>query len=63
MGKFHGWQSVKVINENSDNFDRAGYVVRVETSGDKEAVFVQLDANATQEAALVTFEPSELAGL
>lgn len=59
MNTFQAWASVKVINEQSEHFDRAGVVLREEGAG----VVVRLDATADKEGTVVNFALAELRGL
>lgn len=59
MSTFQAWASVKVINEQSEHFDRAGVVLREEGAG----LVVRLDATAELPGAVVNFALAELRGL
>lgn len=59
MSTFQAWASVKVINEQSEYFDRAGVVLREEGAG----LVVRLDATADKAGEVVNFALAELRGL
>lgn len=55
------WQNVKVTNEKSAHFGRAGRVVRVEGPQGSELVMAELDADGVNAQEVDIFAPSELA--
>lgn len=56
---FQTWQGVKVTNEESAHFGKAGTVMRTEKRGDLQLVQVRLDLDGTTEP----FDVSELMAL
>lgn len=60
---FQAWASIKVTNEESTYFGRAGTVLRTERQGDTAQIVVTLDADAVNDSAVVNFEASELVQL
>lgn len=59
MNEFASWASVKVINDQSEHFGRAGVVVRKESNG----YAVRLDATSDKAEVIVNFAPAEISGL
>jgi hypothetical protein len=54
---FNPWQSVKVVNDRSEFFGRAGIVIREESKG----IIVQLDETPDGKAKeVITFNAGEL---
>jgi hypothetical protein len=55
------WNSVKVVNNDSQYAGRAGYVVRAEKKGDAQIIEVHLDETSDGiKSEVVAFDASEL---